>query len=74
MSKKFSIIVIDDSPDDADLLMRMLRLAGFEFQAERAETAETLEKLLEAGSWDIIVNTFLFVICKVKSNLRRTCT
>lgn len=58
MSKKFSIIVIDDSPDDADLLMRMLRLASFEFQAERADTAKTLEKLLEAGSWDIIVSKY----------------
>jgi len=61
------MIVIDDSQDDADLLMRMLRLAGFDFQSEWADTSETFEKLLEAGSWDIIVSIyslFQFTPCR----------
>ena len=54
-SKSLRILVVEDSEDDAALLLRLLRRSGYEPQAVRVERPEEMSRLLEERSWDLIV-------------------
>jgi two-component system, sensor histidine kinase and response regulator len=49
------ILIVDDSADDAELMVRALRRAGHEIEFERVDTAEAMLAALARQSWDIIV-------------------
>src|SRR6266851_2094280 len=49
------ILIVDDSADDADLVLRALRRSGYEIFAERVDTAETMEAALARAGWNIII-------------------
>ncbi|MEX2336669.1 MAG: ATP-binding protein [Fulvivirga sp.] len=55
MNKELKILIIEDSEDDYDLLLRALRKGGFIVAAERVETPETLEQSL-LHHWDLIIS------------------
>ena len=57
MSRPLRVLVIEDSDDDAELLLRELRRVGYEPLSERVDTAPALTRALEA-SWDLIVCDF----------------
>jgi len=46
MSKPIRILIVEDSVDDALLLLRELRRGGFEPLSERVETAEAMTSAL----------------------------
>lgn len=50
------VLIIDDSADDALLLMRVLRHAGFDPQAQRVQTAQTLLAALESATFDLVLS------------------
>jgi two-component system sensor histidine kinase/response regulator len=52
------ILIVDDSPDDAELLVRALGQAGQEFVYERVETAEGMLRALREHSWDIVISDY----------------
>jgi len=52
------ILQVEDSADDAELILRQLRQGGFEVQALRVETAEAMREALETGEWDIIFSDY----------------
>ena len=49
------VLLVEDSPDDAALLIRQLRLGGFEPVCERVDTAGSMSAALDARHWDIII-------------------
>ncbi len=49
------ILLVEDSPDDAALLLRELSRAGLKFASERVETREDLESALRHEKWDAIL-------------------
>lgn len=49
------VLVIDDSTDDTDLLIRQLRRDGYDLSAERTETLDGLSAALAAQDWDIVL-------------------
>ena len=49
------VLFIEDSADDADLLLRMLEKGGFAPQSRCVQTEEDLTAALDAGRWDIVV-------------------
>jgi PAS domain S-box-containing protein len=55
MNRPLRALIIDDSADDAELLMRELRREGYELSSERADTAAGLRAALDAQPWDIIL-------------------
>lgn len=55
MSDELKILVIEDSADDYDLLIREVRKAGYHVKSERIETAEELERSLPK-QWDIVIS------------------
>ncbi len=55
MTTPLRCLLVEDSADDADLIVCRLRDGGYDVQAERVETAEGLESALRDGSWDIVL-------------------
>jgi PAS domain S-box-containing protein len=49
------VLLVEDSPDDADLMVRALRSAGIELVAERVDTEAALRAAFERQSWDLIL-------------------
>jgi len=47
-------LIVEDSADDAELLVRELRRHGYAVHFERAWDAETLDRALSQGPWDIV--------------------
>lgn len=52
------VLIVEDSEDDAQLLVRELERAGYELMWERVETAETMRSALHRGAWDIVISDF----------------
>ncbi|KFE70131.1 hybrid sensor histidine kinase/response regulator [Hyalangium minutum] len=52
------LLLIEDSEDDAALLLRELRRAGYAVTHTRVQTAEELERALGEGTWDIIISDY----------------
>jgi PAS domain S-box-containing protein len=59
MSKPLNILLVEDSEDDALLLLRELRRAGYEPVSERVDTAPAMAAALEARQWDIVISDYL---------------
>ena len=54
MSTPLSALIVEDSEDDALLLLRELKRGGYEVTSERVDTAEAMRSALGQRSWDII--------------------
>ena len=55
-SRPLRVIIVEDSDDDARLVLRALKQGGFDVTYERVETAETLQPLLEGREWDLVIS------------------
>ena len=53
--KPLQVLIIEDSADDAELMVRALRRAGHSTTYERVETPEAMAAALAKGSWDLII-------------------
>ena len=48
-------LLVEDSPDDAELTLRELRRAGYDLRVERVETRQAMAAALDDGPWDVIL-------------------
>jgi CheY-like chemotaxis protein len=55
MTVPLRMLNVEDSEDDALLLVRYLSRAGYAVTAGRVDTAEAMRKALAAGPWDVVV-------------------
>src|SRR6478672_5572204 len=55
-SAPLRVLIVDDSADDALLLVRMLRHAGFDPQSQRVDTRAAMLTALEDSQWDIVLS------------------
>jgi diguanylate cyclase (GGDEF)-like protein/PAS domain S-box-containing protein len=53
------VLIIEDSEDDAELILRELRRGGFEPRAERVERAADLRASLAGATWQIALSDHL---------------
>jgi CheY-like chemotaxis protein len=53
--KAVSILLVEDSQADADLVIGALRKADYEPKIETVQTAKGMEKALRAGGWDFVL-------------------
>jgi signal transduction histidine kinase/DNA-binding NarL/FixJ family response regulator len=53
--RKLRILIVEDSPDDAELEVLTLRRGGFDVAYDRVERPETMKAALAQGGWDLIV-------------------
>ncbi|UQA55382.1 PAS domain-containing protein [Polyangium aurulentum] len=54
MATPLRALLVEDSAEDATLLMRCLKRAGYALTTERVETAEDMHAALDGGPWDIV--------------------
>ena len=56
MSRPLRLLLVEDSDDDAQLLLRELRHEGFNPLFERVDTMEAMNAALDRQEWDIIIS------------------
>jgi PAS domain S-box-containing protein len=58
MGDPLTVLIIEDSEDDALLALRELRRGGFDLTWERVQTAADLEAALDQTTWDVIISDY----------------
>jgi len=58
MANLLRVLVVEDSEDDAKLVLRELRKGGYDVRSERVQTAEAMREALDRGEWDLIVSDY----------------
>jgi signal transduction histidine kinase len=49
------VLIVEDSEDDAELLLRELRRAGYDVTVELVATASAMRASLTTGTWDLVL-------------------
>jgi two-component system, cell cycle sensor histidine kinase and response regulator CckA len=55
MPATLRVLIVEDNPDDTELLVRELRRGGYEPVHERVDTAAAFEAALDRQTWDVIL-------------------
>jgi len=58
MHGSLRVLLIDDSEDDAQLILRELRRGGYEVEYELVETRPAMEAALSKSVWDIVLSDY----------------
>ena len=58
MTKPLRLLLVEDSADDAELLLRELKRFGFAVQHTRVEEAANMQDQLESRSWDLVLSDY----------------
>ncbi|HMJ85252.1 MAG TPA: response regulator, partial [Vicinamibacterales bacterium] len=56
--KRVRLLVVEDSPADAELLIHELQSGGYEVAATRVETADALRSALQTDTWDVVISDY----------------
>lgn len=56
--KPLRVLLIEDSPDDADLVLIELIQAGLDNLSKRVETEEAMRAAMADGKWDVVISDF----------------
>lgn len=59
MSYSLNLLIIEDSPDDTEILLWELQRCGFSVEWTRVETAEDMTGALDQGRWDLIISDYV---------------
>jgi PAS domain S-box-containing protein len=52
------VLVVEDSIDDTDLIVREIQRGGYSVDFERVETKKTMEEALAERQWDVILSDY----------------
>ena len=58
MSEPINLLLVEDNENDAALLVRELRKAGFDVTVERVQTAKEMQISLSNHDWDAIISDY----------------
>jgi len=58
MKDSLRVLIVEDSPEDACLIVRELSGGGFEVSSERVVSATAMQAALEAHTWDLIISDY----------------
>ncbi len=56
--KPLRVLLVEDSEDDVELILRELRRGGFAPEFKRVETYEDMDDALSRQSWDLIISDY----------------
>lgn len=55
MNKPLRVLLVEDNPDDAHLIVDELTHAGYDVVSERVETAAAMRKALRGSAWNLVL-------------------
>ncbi len=55
MTVPIRVLIVEDSEDDAQLVLRQLRTGGYDPHWERVDTREGMQRALDGQVWDVII-------------------
>jgi transcriptional regulator with GAF, ATPase, and Fis domain len=55
MSTTLRVLIVEDSEDDATLLLRELRRGDYEVIYQRVDTPDRMNEVMETDAWDIVI-------------------
>jgi signal transduction histidine kinase len=58
MTKRLRVLLVEDSRDDADLLLRAMRRHDYEIEHERVQTAGEMRAALDGSTWDLVLSDY----------------
>ena len=58
MGKPLKVLMVEDSADDAKLIVREVSKGGYDPDVTQVQTAEAMRKALEKGKWDIVLSDY----------------
>ncbi|HWP56451.1 MAG TPA: ATP-binding protein [Candidatus Acidoferrales bacterium] len=58
MATPLRVLIIEDSEDDAELVVRELRRAQYDVCFERVDTSECLTEALRSRPWDLVISDY----------------
>ena len=58
MTRPLRVLIVEDSEDDAALVLRELRRSGYDPTYERVDTPKTMNAALDQKSWDIVISDY----------------
>ncbi|HDQ45758.1 MAG TPA: response regulator [bacterium] len=59
MDKPLRVLIVEDSEDDVQLLLRALRQGGYNPIYERVETSEDMKSALDEPGWQLVISDYL---------------
>ena len=58
MDKPLRVLIVEDSEDDAQLLLRQLQRGGYDPRHERVETPRAMRAALGRQTWDVVLSDY----------------
>src|ERR1700752_3171979 len=58
MGVPLRVLIVEDSEDDAALLVLELERGGYDVQSERVDTSEAMSAALARQAWDLVVSDY----------------
>jgi signal transduction histidine kinase len=58
MGAPLAVLMVEDSPDDAELTMRALVGGGYDPSYERVDTADAMSAALDRAAWDVVISDY----------------
>ncbi len=58
MSKPLRVLIVEDSKDDAELLLLELQRGGYDITSHRVDTPEAMKTALDGREWDVIISDY----------------
>ncbi len=55
MAEALRVLIVEDSEDDAMLVLRELKQGGFEVSSKRVDNSAAMKEQLEKGPWDLVI-------------------
>jgi len=58
MGKPLRVLIVEDSEDDAQLVLRELGRGGYDPVSRRVDTPEAMDAALKEGTWDAVISDY----------------
>ncbi len=55
MERLLRVLIVEDAPDDAQLIVIQLEQGGFDVQFQRVDSAQGMREALDGSQWDVII-------------------
>ncbi len=59
MGKSLHVLIVEDSPDDAELLVLNLERGGLRIEWERVDTADKMQQAIDKKQWNIVIADYV---------------